>query len=165
MSLTPDQRKQARYIIRRYLERAEANRADIGYSQHRLLTCLGLSPDAEFDTDCSGLVIAAFRWADIWMPVTIKDPGGYYYSGAGNTQSILGTNRRRRVPLDRKFFVGDMALFGSSLLLTKHMTICRRNGDTNTAIWTSHGRAAGPEPRRLLYRSDFLGVFRSEALA
>ena len=116
MSLTPDQRQQARYVIRRYLERCEANQPDIHYSQFRPLTCLGDSPDSEFSTDCSGLCIAAHRYADIWSAgFQVKDPGGYGYSGWGFTGSILATNRRRRVPLDRKFFIGDMALYGPSL--------------------------------------------------
>lgn len=165
MSLTSNQRQQARYIIRRYLERTEANRSDIHYSQFRPITCLGDSPSSEFTTDCSGLVIAAYRWADIWCAYDIEDPGGYGYSGWGYTGSILATNRRRRVPLDHKFFIGDMALFGPSLSVTNHVTICRRGGGTQDSIWTSHGSERGPIPTRLLYRRDLLVVVRSEALA
>lgn len=163
--MTSEQRKHIRTIIRRYLERAEANKGDIHYSQHRPLTSLGKSPDSEFTTDCSGLAISAFRWADIWLPYTVKDPGGYGYRGWGWTGSILETNKNRRVPLDRKFFVGDMALYGRSLGATSHVVICRRNGDTMSSVWTSHGNEAGPYPVRLLYRSDLLLVVRSEALA
>lgn len=165
MSLTPNQRKQARYVIRRYLERAEANRGDIHYSQFRPLTSLGDSPSHEFTTDCSGLVISAFYWAELWSAFKVKDPGGYGYTGWGFTGSILAENRKRRVPLDRKFFVGDMALYGPSLTNTKHVTICRRNGDTTTSVWTSHGSEAGPYPTRMHYRRDLLLVVRAESLA
>lgn len=165
MSLTSDQRETARTLIRRYLEKAEANKARIHYSQFRPLTSLGDPPDSEFTTDCSGLVISAYYWADLWLPFSIKDPGGYGYQGWGNTTTILRTNRTRRVPLDRKFFVGDMCLYGESLTYTKHVTICRKNGYRNDAIFSSHGNEAGPYPTLIDYRRDLLLVVRSEALA
>ena len=167
MILTAEQRTVARTIIRRYLERAEANQPDIHYSQFRPLTSLGDSPNSEFTTDCSGLAISAFYWAELWTPknLVIKDPGGYAYRGWGYTGSILETNRKRRVPLDHKFFVGDMALYGPSLHRTTHVTICRRNGNYLSSIWTSHGSEAGPYATRLNYRRDLLCVVRAESLA
>lgn len=163
--MTPDQRQQARFIIRRYLERCEVNQPDIHYSQFRPLTSLGDPPNSAFTTDCSGLVISAFYWADMWCPFKVKSPGGYGYTGYGYTGSILAENRKRRVPLDHKFFVGDMALYGPLLTYTTHVTICRRNGGTQDSIWTSHGSERGPVPTRLGYRDDLLVVVRSEALA
>jgi hypothetical protein len=163
--LTAEQRQQARYVMRRYLERAEANQPRIHYSQARPLTSLGDPPGSVFTTDCSGLTISAFYWADLWCAFPVKDPGGYHYSGWGYTGSILETNRRRRVPLDHKFFIGDMALYGHSLTHTTHVTICRRGGNTMTSVWTSHGSERGPYATRLLYRSDLLVVVRSESLA
>lgn len=165
MSLTPDQRKQARYVIRNYLEKAEANERDIHYSMGRPLTSLGRPPSSWFYTDCSGLAISAFYWADLWCAFKVKDPGGYAYSGIGNTGSILKTNRSRRVPLDHRFYIGDLALFGPSLSWTKHVTICRRGGNTMTSVWTSHGQESGPYATRLMYRSDLLLVVRAESLA
>ena len=163
--MTPERRKQARFVIRRYLERSEGNRAKIHYSQFRPLTSLGDSPTNGFTTDCSGLCISAFYWADLWCPFTVKSPGGFGYTGWGYTGSILAENRKRRVPLDRKFFIGDMALYGSSLSHTTHVTICRRGGSFMQSIWTSHGSELGPYPTRLNYRNDLLVVVRSEALA
>jgi hypothetical protein len=163
--MTADQRKQARYVIRRYLERAEANKPDIHYGQFRPLTSLGDSPASEYTTDCSGLVISAFYWADLWCAFPVRDPGGYGYAGWGNTNSILATNRTRRVPLDRQFFVGDMALYGPRLSHTTHVTVCRQGGGILSSTWTSHGSEAGPYATRLRYRSDLLLVVRSEALA
>ena len=121
MSLMPDQRKQARMVIRTYLEKTEQNQRDIHYSQARPLTNLGDPPMSTQTTDCSGLVIGAYRWADIWCAFPVKDPGGYHYSGWGFTGSILAENKRRRVPFDHKFFIGDMALFGSSF---SHTSAC-----------------------------------------
>ena len=101
----------------------------------------------------------------MWTPWAVEDPGGYNYTGYGNTGSILYTNRRRRVPLDRKFFIGDMVLYGPSFSDTKHVAICRKNGYKDTAIWTSHGSQAGPLPVYMYYRSDVLCVVRSLELA
>lgn len=162
--MNAEQRKFIRTVLKRYLEKAEANKYDIYYSQYRPLTSLGDPPSSDFTTDCSGLVISAYRWSDIWLPPVVKDPGGFGYTGWGNTTSILSTNRKRRVPLDRKFFVGDMALYGS-WAKTKHVTICRKNGDAGSSIWTSHGSSAGPYATRLHYRSDLVCVLRAEVLA
>lgn len=163
--MTPEQRKHVRTLIQRYLEKAEGNKGDIHYSQFRPLTSLGDPPMSEFTTDCSGLCISAFYWADLWSAQNVRDPGGFAYSGWGYTGSILETNKKRRVPLDRKFFVGDMALYGPSLGHTSHVTICRRNGDYMSSVWTSHGSEAGPYATRLSYRSDLLCIVRSAALA
>ena len=163
--MTSEQREAIRTIIRRYLEKAEANQPRIHYSMARPLTSLGDPPSSEFWTDCSGLVISAFKWADMWLPYKVSDPGGYAYTGIGNTDTILSTNKRRRVPLDRKFFVGDMALYGPSLTYTKHVTICRRNGSYLSSVWTSHGSERGPYATRINYRDDLLVVVRSMALA
>jgi hypothetical protein len=163
--MTSSQREQARYIMRRYLEQAEAAQPRWHYAQFRPVSVFGNTPSHGGTTDCSGLTIAAYYWADLWCKFPVRSPGGYGYTGYGNTGSILYENRRRRVPLDRKFFVGDMALFGPSVSDTEHVTICRRNGDTMSSLWTSHGSEQGPIPTRLQYRPDLICVVRSEALA
>jgi len=160
--MTSEQRKVIRGIIKRYLAAARANQPDIHYSQLRPTPMH--SPNGEWSTDCSGLVINAFHWADMWLPYHVKDPGGYGYTGIGNTQTILNTNRRRRVPLDHKFFVGDMALYGS-WYKTKHVVICDTNGSQYSSVWTSHGSELGPYRVKLHYRSDLLCVVRAESLA
>jgi hypothetical protein len=161
-TMTSEQRKAIRGVIKRYLAKARANQPQIHYSQWRPTQLH--APFGEWATDCSGLCINAFHWADMWLPYKVKDPGGFGYTGIGNTQTILNTNRRRRVPLDRKFFVGDMALFGS-WSRTKHVIICDTNGDQYSSIWTSHGSERGPYRVRLHYRSDLLCVVRAESLA
>ena len=94
------------------------------------------------------------------MPVRIP-----VCDAAGLDWSILEANRTRRVPADHKYFIGDMALFGSSFSNTKHVTICRSGGGPFDSVWTSHGSESGPIPTRLRYRPDLLVVVRSEALA
>jgi len=167
--MTPTEKKKARRIIRRYLERSEAVRAGIHYSQARPMTHLGVSPEQGYTADCSGYVTGAFKWADKWLPFHVKDPNGRpagsHYDGWGYTGTLLAANARRRVPLNRRFFLGDIALYGPSLSRTGHCTICRQGGDAATSVWSSHGNEAGPYPTRLHYRRDLLVVVRAEALA
>lgn len=163
--LKPDQRQAARAIIRRYLEKAEANKADIHYSQARPMTHLGRSPNLELTLDCSGLVTGAFAWADKFTDFKIIDPNGqqFNYNGYGYTGTLLAANAKRRV--SGRYMVGDIALYGTSLGNTTHTCICRRGGDASDAIWTSHGSEAGPYAVRLRYRSDLLVVVRGASLA
>ena len=85
-TMTSEQRKNIRNILRTYLEKCEQNQRRIHYSQLRPISSLGDPPNTEFTTDCSGLVISAYRWADIWLPYLVKDPGGLNYSGWGYTR-------------------------------------------------------------------------------
>lgn len=165
MSLTPTQRKSSRRRIRRYCERSEAARAAIHYSQSRPMTHLGDAPEKGYTADCSGFATGAFFWADKFSPWKVADPNGLGYSGAGWTGTLLFHNRNRIVPKGRRYFIGDMALYGTSFTDTKHVVICRRGGRADEAIWTSHGSDAGPFAVHLHYRSDLLCVVRSEALA
>lgn len=161
MSLTSSQKQSARFYIRRYCERAEENRARIHYSQARPMTHLGKSPSSEFTCDCSGFVTSAFRWADLSNQFKLNDPNGLNYNGFGFTGTLLAHNRKGRVPTDQKFFVGDMAFYGPSLSDTRHVIICRRNGKSMTALWSSHGNEHGPYSVYLNYRNDLLVVVRA----
>lgn len=159
------QKEVTRHLIQRYCERAEVNKANIHYRQFRLMNHLGISPASSFTCDCSGFVTSAFRWADLHTAFPVMDPNGLNYNGTGYTGTLLAQNRKRRVPLDRQFYVGDMGLYGSSLSNTKHVVICRKNGDIHSSIWTSHGSEGGPYAVRLKYRSDLLVVVRQQDLA
>ena len=164
MALTASQKQISRDLIRRYCERAEANKAQIHYSQHRPMTHLGKSPSREMTCDCSGFATGAYRWADKHTKFGVRDPNGLKYSGAGYTGTLLAHNRSRRVALNRMFRVGDMALYGTSLSNTTHVVICRRSGNAYDSVWTSHGSEAGPYAVKLRYRSDLLCVVRSADL-
>lgn len=161
---TAEQKETARFLIRRYCERAEENRADIHYAQTRPMNHLGKSPSTEFTCDCSGFTTGAFRWADLHTAWRVHDPNGFDYSGWGYTGTLLSHNKQRRVPFDRFFWVGDMAIYGPSLSRTTHVVICRKNGDAEDSLWTSHGNENGPYSVRLNYRRDLLIVVRSEDL-
>jgi cell wall-associated NlpC family hydrolase len=164
MPLTPDQKEAARFLIRRYCERAEDTRSTKHYSQNRPMNHLGRSPSSPWTADCSGYVTGAFRWADLQLKASIDDPNGLHYNGFGFTGTLLANNRKGRVPLDHKFYIGDMALFGPSLSNTTHVILCRRNGKSMTALWSSHGSELGPYPVYLSYRPDLLCVVRAEDL-
>jgi hypothetical protein len=162
---TPTQKDATRFLIRRYCERAEDNRANIHYAQFRPMNHLGKTPSAVFTCDCSGFVTSAFYWAEIHTKFTVSDPNGLKYNKYGYTGTLLANNRKRRVPLDRKFFIGDMALYGSSLNNTTHVVICRKEGDARSSLWTSHGSERGPYSVGLHYRRDLLIVVRALSLA
>ena len=163
--MTPIQREVTRDLIRRYCERSESSKHKIHYSQARPMTHLGDIPERGYTADCSGYATSAYYWAEQFTKFKVADPNGFGYTGYGFTGSLLAENRRRRVPLDRKFFVGDLALYGTSLSNTTHVVICRRNGLVGSAIWSSHGSEVGPYPVRLRYRNDLLCVVRPVALA
>jgi hypothetical protein len=170
VALSPTERKIARTLIRRYCERSEAAQAKIHYSQARPYTHLGVAPGKEFTCDCSGFATGAFFWADKFTSFKVQDPNGQsYVHYPSYTGTLLANNRKRRVPLDRKFFIGDFGLYGdrddNGVMITRHVVICRKNGDEDDAIWTSHGWEGGPDPVRLHYRKDLLVVVRSEDLA
>jgi hypothetical protein len=166
--MTPNERRQVRGFIRRYAEKAYANRANIHYSQARPYTHLGVPPGQGFTCDCSGFVTGAYYWADKWCSFPVEDPNGQgYVRYPSYTGTLYANNRDRRIPLDRNrtFFVGDVALYGPSTGRTSHCTICVRNGKEADAVWASHGSEAGPYMVRLRYRSDLLCVVRPKALA
>lgn len=167
MPLKPSQKETARDLIATYLRRCEETRTKKHYSQARPMTHLGKPPSAEWTADCSGYATSAFRWADLAMSIKVNDPNGplYNYNGYGYTGTLLANNKTRRIPLDRKFFVGDLALYGPSLSNTTHVCICRRNGEAMTALWSSHGNERGPYPVYLMYRRDLLCVVRTADLA
>ncbi len=58
-----------------------------------------------------------------------------------------------------------MAIYGHASD-TVHMTVCRKAGTGQSAIWSSFGQEAGPEARQPVsyHPSPLLGVFRHPAL-
>lgn len=163
-ALTPNEKRAARRLIRKFLEQSELNRSKIHYTQARPFKAY-VYPDVGYRGDCSSYVTQAFAYAeDILDGVPLHDPNGRVeYDGYGFTGTLLATNHGHRVPLDRKFYVGDLAIFGS-YWNTKHVTVCRRNGYEADAVFSSHGSDAGPLPTRLRYRPDLVGVYRPVSL-
>ena len=161
MPLTPTQKEAARFLMRRYMERCEDNRAAIHYSQVRPMQNFGKSPSAQWTADCSAYTTGVFYWAHTHTAFVVNDPNGLRYSKYGYTGTLLAHNRSGRVPMDRKFFVGDMAIYGPSLSDTRHVVCCRQDGDASKSVWSSHGSELGPYPVYLHYRPDLLIVVRA----
>lgn len=163
--LEPNEKKEARKLIAKFLRLSEQQRGRIHYTQHRPFDP-SVYPDVGFRGDCSSFATQAFYYAwDILDGVPLQDPNGVVqYDGYGFTGTLLSTNHEHRIPMDRKFFVGDLAIYGSSMWNTKHVTVCRQNGVAASAIFSSHGSEAGPVPTRVRYRADLLGVYRPESL-
>jgi hypothetical protein len=143
-----------------YLEDMERYSDRWWYQQRRPIGSLGVPPDRGGRDDCSALCVTAYYWARIKTGVPVPDPGGYGYSGYGNTVSIYYTNRARKLGYSITFEVGDVALYGP--WASRHATICRKRGSFTTAVFTSHGSDVGPNGTTLGYRglSDLFAVVR-----
>ena len=161
--LTPNEKKKARATIAKYLLECEAHEASKHYTQHRPMNHLGRAPNQAWDADCSGYATGALYWADKWLPFPIEDPNGLGYSGWGYTGTLLSHNIRHQVPVDRKFFVGDMASYGPASR-TRHVVICSKAGTIATARWSSFGSERGPNHVEIHYRPDLLCVVRPRSL-
>lgn len=164
--LTPTEKKQARRLLTLFFTRAEQNRTNVAYTQHRPFDPT-VDPQDGFRGDCSSYATQSFDWMrDNLDGPRVLDPNGVVeWDGYGWTGSLLLTNHRYHVPLDRRFYVGDIAIFGSSFFNTKHCVICAKGGDRATAEWSSHGSNAGPFRVKLSYRpDDLLGVYRPLSL-
>jgi hypothetical protein len=159
VTTTPAQKAAVRRTIADYGTAAIRGAAGIHYSQHRPLSCLGVPPSRGFTTDCSGLVIAAYRWANLHSGVRVPDPGGYAYNGAGWTGTLI-----RNPPAGGLYRVGDIAVYGRSRSATSHACLCIREGDASSSSWASHGSEAGPYAVRLHYRRDLVAVVRPPVL-
>lgn len=163
-NLTPNEKRDARKLIAKFLRLSEQNRAKITYTQARPFKVM-VYPDQGYRGDCSSYVTQAFAYAwDILDGVPLHDPNGpVEYDGYGWTGTLLATNHGHRVPLDRRFFVGDLAIYGS-FFNTKHVTVCRKNGLLADAVFSSHGSESGPKATRVSYRNDLVGVYRPVSL-
>ena len=154
---TPEEK--ARDKIAEYLLQCENHRGGIHYLQQRPCRSFGVQPARGFRGDCSELVIAACYWARTYSGVHVPDPSGYAFARYGNSDSLYAANKSRKVALGSRFEVGDIAVYGPSWK-TKHVTMCRKAGDGQSAIFTSHGSELGPYPTRVFYRTDLLAVVR-----
>lgn len=165
MSMTPNNKLHFREELADYCALAEAYERRWAYSQRRPYTGLGVPPQSWHTDDCSSYVALCFWWAGHHTGHPVADPLGQHYSGWGWTGSAYEYLHEHKAPLD-KYRIGDVAIYGSSPWNTVHMTVCRREGTGKTAVWSSHGHTAGPEPVRDVHYhpSPLLGVFRHPAL-
>jgi hypothetical protein len=144
-----------RAAIADFLQKAEANEANWHYSQKRPVK-LDVDPSGpSITSDCSGIVIQAYRHAAKTTGLAVADPAKQNWLGWGNTDQHEDDHPR---VTDGQYQVGDLAHYRG------HVTICRKAGDASTAVWTSHGQESGPDPRTLHYRSDFRFVVRPRIL-
>lgn len=141
-----------------WFEEMEAHEPIWHYLQRRPTPNIGVNPARGGYDDCSAYGICGYGYARDKSGVMVPDPGGYFYSGYGNTVSIYSTNRSRRVGTSATFEVGDAALYGPGA--SRHVTWCRKRGSASTAVWSSFGSESGPYACRLFYRGDLYAVVR-----
>jgi hypothetical protein len=162
MALSPDQKKAFRLELAAFCKLAEQYESRWHYTQRRPYTGLGAAPQTWHYDDCSSYVALCFWWAAHHTGVGVADPLAEHWSGYGNTGTSYAYLKAHHAPPD-KYRIGDVVLYGSAYD-TKHTTVCRKAGTDETAVWSSFGREAGPEPHGLHYRSDLVGVYRHPAL-
>ena len=95
-------------------------------------------------------VIQAYHYAGRKTSLAVPDPSKQDYTGYGNTDYYEDDHTHVTAP----YKVGDLAHYSG------HVTLCRRAGDAQTAVFSSHGSEAGPIPTSLHYRSDLRFVVR-----
>lgn len=147
--------RRIRDAISDFCQRAETYEDVWHYTQKRPYTGLGVVPEKTHENDCSSYVIIAYYWAKQVTGLKVKDPSGYAYSGYGNTWDDLDGHPR---VTSGNYLVGDLAHYDG------HVTICRKPGNADTAVWSSFGTEFGPDGVRLFYRGDFIKVVRPEFL-
>lgn len=157
--LTSSEKVRARRWQAAYLLATENARDLWGYLQRRKMESLGDDPSKGGRSDCSENCTASFFWVRLKTGLPVEDPNGLGFNGYGYTGTLLAANASRKVPSGRRYYVGDMAIYGHGSTTT-HVVTCRKNGHAADAVWTSNGSQAGPYPVRLNYRSDLLAVVR-----
>lgn len=161
--LTPTQKKKFRENLRRFCLVAQNNDDKWHYTQNRPYTGLGAPASDTHYNDCSSYVAIAFFRAGRNAGVRVDDPLGYHYVGWGNTGSCYQEMKKYPAPKD-KYRIGDVALYLDQGGFADHMTVCIKEGNAQTSVWSSFGTEAGPDERKLNYRPDLTGVYRPEDL-
>lgn len=168
--MTPTEKRTLRAAIPDYCLRAEAHQEAWHYTQARPGALDGYTdpPEAHHDADCSLYLGYLFGWIGHHTGIHIADPTGGNYGGYGWTGSLEQWLRTHGKPVTvQGYLVGDVALFGPgghAHTGDSHTIVCRSPGSGVTSLWSSNGRESAPEPRRLHYRPDLVGVWRHPAL-
>ncbi len=156
---TPTEKLHLRSSIAGNCGKATANEPNVHYSQQRPFRFYDNIGVGYVVLDCSGFVIICFWNASHDLKLYVEDPSGQKYSGYGNTWTMEAWLKEhgKHVTEVNGYLVGDIAMYDG------HTTICSRDGNAITSVWTSHGQESGPEPRKLHYRAG-ARVYRHPAL-
>lgn len=151
-----DDVRKVQFYIRDFWLKAIANNWRWHYSQHRLFDAT-VDPESGGYSDCSAMVVQAFRYAQAQSGVTVPDPAKWNYSGAGNTDLYEDDWPKIGSP----FRIGDLAHFHSE----RHVICCIQPGTFDTAQWGSNGSENAPDlisSLRSYYRfpEEFMFVVR-----
>jgi len=115
---------------------AIANNERWQYSQARPLP-VDVDPAAGGNSDCSGMIFQAHRYARTKTGLNVPDPAKQNWTGFGSTDLSEDDWPKVGPP----FRVGDLAHFTNQ----RHVIECIKAGDVNTAQWGSNGRKEAPE--------------------
>lgn len=164
MALSPTKKKKIRANMAAYCQAAEANEVNWHYTQQRPFAYTDNPKGRHIAKDCSGYVGNVFWNAFHDTQIWISDPLNQRYTGWGYTGTLEDYLRKygKRVIEANGYLVGDIARWGQGS--HAHTAVCRKDGSASTAIFSSFGREEGPNPVKLYYRDDLVGVWRHPAL-
>lgn len=94
-------------------------------------------PLAGGESDCSGMVVQSFKYAETMTGIKVPDPSKYEYKGWGNTDD----DEDGWPHIGSPFRIGDLAHFHSE----RHVVCCIKPGTFSTAEWGSNGSERAPE--------------------
>lgn len=132
-----------------FCETAWDNASKWDYSQNRAID-VTVNPASYVESDCSGSVIQAYKYANGKAGTNVPDPSKYAYAGWGNTWDDEDGHPK---VTNGQYRVGDLAHYDG------HVCMCMKAGNADSADWWSFG-SEPPSKRKLHYRSDFKFVVR-----
>ena len=132
-----------------FCETAWANASKWNYTQNRAVD-VTVNPASYVDSDCSGSVIQAYKYANQKAGTNVPDPSKYNYAGWGNTWDDEDGHPK---VTNGQYRIGDLAHYDG------HVCMCVKAGNADSADWWSFG-SEPPSKRKLHYRSDFKFVVR-----
>jgi len=106
------------------------------YSQNRPFDPT-VNPSSGGFSDCSAMVVQSFKYAADKSGFAVPDPAKWLYRGYGNTDYYEDDWHHIGAP----FRIGDLAHFHSE----RHVVVCIKPGNFNTAQWGSNGSERAPE--------------------
>jgi len=150
---TTDEKKATiRSWITDFCKKGIANGSRWNYTQNRPVD-ITVDPTGNVNSDCSGSVIQAYRYAKSKSGYAVPDPAKQGWSGYGNTDYYEDDHPT----VTGSYQVGDLAHYNG------HVCLCMKAGNAETADWWSFG-SEPPSKRKLNYRSDFRKVVRPPLL-
>ena len=131
-----DEMTLVQYWVRDFWMKAIANAVKWHYDQGRPGD-VTVKPEDGGESDCSLMCIQSVRYAQTKSGIIVLDPAKQDFTGFGNTDWYEDDWPKIGPP----FRIGDMAHFQNE----RHVIMCIKEGNVDTAQWGSNGSEIAPE--------------------